>query len=127
MAKILIIDDKPDVRQLFGEGLASLGYTVIMTGEAERVPEVVRSENPDLVLVDPYFKREPRLDLLREIYRENARVPILIVTSCESCRKDPRLSFAADLLIKGFYFDDLTRKVAELLEAKPTVPYSASA
>jgi len=127
VAKIFIIDAKPGVRQLFAEGLASLGYTVIMTGEAERVPEVIRSENPDLVLLDPYFNQEHRLDLLREIHQENARLPILLVTSGESYTNDPCLSFAADLLVRGFYFDELIRKVAELLEAKPTVSYSASA
>jgi DNA-binding response OmpR family regulator len=127
VAKILIVDDKTAVRLPFGEWLASLGYTVIITGDSEMVPEMIRFENPDLVLVDLLFKYEYRLDLLPQIHRENARVPILIVTSRESARKDPRVSFAADLLIRGFYFDDLTRKVIELLEAKPTVPYSASA
>jgi two-component system, OmpR family, phosphate regulon response regulator OmpR len=127
VAKILIVDDKPAVRLHFGEWLASLGYTVIITGDSEMVPEMIRFENPDLVLVDLLFNCEYRLDLLPQIHRENARVPILIVTSRENARKDPRMSFAADLLIRGFYFDDLTRKVIELLEAKPTVPYSASA
>ena len=127
MAKILIIDDKPGVRRVFGEGLASLGYTVIITGEPARAPEVIRFENPDLLLVDPHFKHENRSNLMQEICREDARVPILIMTSCEGCRTDSRLSYAMDILIPGSCFEDLSRKVGELLEAKPTVPYSADA
>ncbi len=115
MAKILIVDDKPGVRQVFAEGLAFEGYTVFISRNPVSIRQVVHCSQPDLVIIDPFIGGKHRWDLLEEIKQLDPHVPVLIVTSLESYRDDPHLSLAAGILIKSFYFDDLLKKVAEMI------------
>jgi DNA-binding NtrC family response regulator len=56
MYTIMIIDDKPGVRELFAVELASEGYNIVTTGEVESIREKIKLSNPDLVLLDLYMK-----------------------------------------------------------------------
>jgi len=118
MANILIVDEKPGVRNIFAEGLAWEGYKVFNVGNPASIRETMQLIRPDLVIIDPLFGGVARWDVLEEIKGEDPKVPILVVTSLESCREEPRLTMASGVLIKSFYFDDLKKKAAEILRPK---------
>jgi DNA-binding NtrC family response regulator len=118
MANILIVDEKPGVRNVFAEGLAWEGYTVFNVGDPASIPETMQLIRPDLVIIDPLFGGVDRWDALEEIKWEDPRVPIIVVTSSERCREEPRLALASEVLIKSFYFDDLKKKAAKFLRPK---------
>ena len=118
MANILIVDEKPGVRNFFAEGLAWEGYKVFNVGTPASIRENMQLIRPDLVIIDPLFRGVARWDALEEIKREDPQVPIIVVTSFESCREEPRLALASEVLIKSFYFDDLKQKAAEFLRPK---------
>ena len=52
MAKILIVDDQPCVRELLSEKLISQGHKVVTEGDAESVRRLLRSSRPDIALLD---------------------------------------------------------------------------
>ncbi len=118
MANILIIDEKPGVRNFFAEGLAWEGYTVFNLGVPASIRENMQLIQPDLVIIDPIFGGIARWDALEEIKREDSRVPILVLTSFERCRREPLLVLASAVLIKPFLLDDLKKKVAGFLRPK---------
>ena len=51
-AKILIIDDDPDFTETTQAMLESGGYEVITAGEGQKGLEMVREEEPDLIILD---------------------------------------------------------------------------
>jgi DNA-binding NtrC family response regulator len=51
-ARILIVDDEPDVRETLGEYLTSEGYKVIFAESALGALSCVREYHPDVVLLD---------------------------------------------------------------------------
>jgi DNA-binding NtrC family response regulator len=118
MANILIVDEKPGVRNVFAEGLAWEGYKVFNTGDPAAIRKTMQLIRPDLVIIDPFFGGAARWDALEEIKGENPRAPIIVVTSSKRCREEPRLALASAVLIKSFYFDDLKKKTAEFLRPK---------
>ncbi len=118
MANILVVDEKPGVRNVFAEGLAWEGYTVFNVGNLASIRENMRMIRPDLVIIDPFFGGIARWDALEEIKGEDPRVPIIVVTSFERCREEPRLALASEVLIKSFYFDDLKKKASQFLRPK---------
>ena len=89
MATILIIDDKPGVRQLLAEELAFQGYTVMTIGNVALVDEIIRFSSFDLVIMDLYMKGQHRWDLFSDIKHQDPHLPVLIVTDFASYRKDP--------------------------------------
>ena len=118
MANILIVDEKPGVRNVFAEGLAWEGYTVFNLGNPAAIRETMQLVRPDLVIIDPFFGGAAHWDALEEIKGEDPRVPIIVVTSSKKCREEPRLVLASAVLVKSFYFDDLKNKAAEILRQK---------
>lgn len=123
MATILMIDDKPGVRQLLAEELAFQGYTVMAIGNVASVSEIIRFSNLDLVILDPYMKGQHRWDLLLDIKHQDPHLPVLIVTDFASYRRDPRSSLTAGLLVKSFDLNILFQKIAEVLQRKEPYPY----
>lgn len=59
MAKILIIEDEKDIRQLITFTLQYAGYQVVAGKDGQEAVELVKQEMPDLILMDV---RMPRLD-----------------------------------------------------------------
>jgi DNA-binding NtrC family response regulator len=125
MAKILIVDDQPCVREIFAEELISEGHQVVTAGDAESVKGHLRFSRLDLVLLDLYLEGPNGIDVLRDIKRERPNLPVIILTAYDSFRADPRLSQADGYVIKSICFDELKEKVADVL-TKERVPKKIS-
>ncbi len=123
MASILLIDEKPGVRRVLAEELAFQGYTVMVLGDAALANEIVKFSHLDLVILDPFLKGQHRWDLLLDIKEENPTVPVLIVTDFPAYRKDPRSQAAAGILVRGFDFEHLLSKIAEILKGRTARRY----
>ncbi|MCB1637133.1 MAG: response regulator, partial [Xanthomonadales bacterium] len=54
-AHILVVDDEPDIRSLVQEILEDEGYAVRSAEGAEPARKAIRSERPDLVLLDVWM------------------------------------------------------------------------
>ena len=124
MANILLFDDKPGVRKLLAEELAFQGYTVMTVGDLALVKEIIKFSSLDLVILDIYVKGQHRWDLFLDIKHQEPHLPVLIVTDSAGYRKDPRATLAAGLLVKSFDFNDLLRKIAEVLQLKQAYTYN---
>ena len=118
MATILLIDDKPGVRQLLAEELAFRGFTVITPGNTALVHEIIKLSNLDLIILDPYLKGEHRWDILLDIKRQEPGLPVLVITEFDYYRRDLRSTLAEGLLVKTFDFDALLQNAGELTEKK---------
>ncbi len=118
MAKILIIDDKAQFRQMLAEELAFRGYTVITLGDRRSIQKEVLLSDPDLILFDPYLGGMHRWDLLETIKNQDPFVPVLIVTDYGRYRRDARVCLADGILIKSCGLKTLIRKIEEMLNGK---------
>lgn len=118
MANILLIDDKPGVRQILAEELAFQDYTVFSTGTISLVHEVIRYSNLDLVIMDPFVKGQHRWDLLLDVKQWDPYLPVIIVTEFANYRRDPRSALSAGLLVKSFDLGELLAKISEVLPRK---------
>lgn len=129
MAKILVVDDQPCVREILAEELIAEGYQVVTAGNAESVEGHLRFSRPDLVLLDLYLDGFNGIGVLEDIKIKCPSLPVIIVTAYDNFRDDPRLSQAAGYVIKSIVFDELKEKVVDVLtkqrlseENSPVVP-----
>ncbi len=82
-AKILTVDDEPDVLELIRFHLAKAGYQVVQAANGRQALEMIRDEKPDLVLLDlmlPDIDGFGICELLRR-NPETASLPIVIVSA----------------------------------------------
>jgi DNA-binding NtrC family response regulator len=112
-ARVLIVDDEPNLREILGESLTARGY-VTETAEtgAEAITAVRNQPPPDVVLLD--LNMPGTLDgraVLRAIGQE---IPVIIVTSISDV-EDARAQLQAgafDFISKPFDLDRVAEVVA---------------
>jgi len=118
MRNILIVDEKSVYREILAEELAAVGYTVLSTGDSRLAQQVIESTRLDLLLLDPRIQGEGRWDLVREIKRKQAQLPILLMTESRPNPGDFILGLAEGFLFKGAYRDELREKLVGILIGK---------
>ena len=120
MAKILAIDESPSIRELLAEELTEEGNVVVSTGDPNLIPEMLRTFEPDLMILDPYVRGEMRKEVLERIKNQKPHLPILIFAA--SYKGDPHQFQADGWVAKSFLFDDLKQKIIKILEKPPWKP-----
>lgn len=118
MAKILIIDEYPSLRELLTEELASEGHQVVALGNSSQFKELITTFTPDLVLLDLYMKGKERWDLLEGIKKQAPNVPVLILTPYANARNGPSQALADGYVVKSSCFDELKVELSERLRGR---------
>lgn len=79
--KILIVDDEPPIRKLLRVGLATQDYAVIEAMNAKVAMELVKSDKPDLIILDLGLPDMSGHELLAKWRGEGMTLPIVILSS----------------------------------------------
>lgn len=129
--KIMIVDDEPLVIRVVKRFLAGDGFTNFVTVEDSRnAMEVVRRENPDVVLLDIMMPNVTGLDLLRERQQDQSMllVPFIILSanSENQIKREALALGATDFLSKPVDASDLTVRVRNSLTVKRHQDYLAN-
>ena len=80
MYKILICDDQKDIVSALEIYLAPEGYTLLTAYDGLQAVEVVREQEPHLILLDVMMPRLDGIGALKQI-RQFSNVPIILVTA----------------------------------------------
>ena len=80
MARILVIDDEPQVRRLLQIMLARAGHDVVEAADGMEGLAAVRARRPDLVVTDILMPNKEGIETIRELRREAPELPILVIS-----------------------------------------------
>jgi DNA-binding NtrC family response regulator len=116
--RVLIIDDDESLRKVIGYMLEEAGYDVDRAASAEEGLRLVESRRPDLVLSDIKMPKRDGIELLADIKRIDATIPVVILTAFASVETavEAMKRGATDYLTKPISRDDLTMTVAKTLK-----------
>ncbi len=83
MARILVVDDSPDVRLALATILEDAGHDVVEAEDGEQVFDLAISERPDLVLLDVMMPRVNGFDALATLKADTRTnpIPVIMVTA----------------------------------------------
>src|ERR1700722_9337557 len=119
-AKILVVDDEPQVRRALRAILTGNGCSVIEVRDGEEALEEMKVDRPDLVLLDINMPGIDGFETCRRI-REASDVPIIMVT-VRGSEKDKVLALDAgadDYLVKPFGTQELLARVRAAVRRVP--------
>ncbi|MXW48789.1 MAG: response regulator [Gammaproteobacteria bacterium] len=124
--RVLVVDDDPRTLRQVGDALASGGYIPLVTGDPAEVQDLLRSERPDLVLLDLVLPGTDGIELMTNI-PELANLPVVFISGYGRDETIARAleSGAADYIVKPFSPTELRARVGAALrrrvEAEPFV------
>jgi len=120
-ATILVVDDEPQLRRVMRTTLTDLGYTVIDAKTGEDALELLRHDQPDLILLDLNMPGIGGLETCRAI-RETSEVPIIILSVRNTEREKVQAldAGADDYVSKPFGIQELLARIRAALRRSPT-------
>jgi DNA-binding NtrC family response regulator len=116
--RILVVEDEEKLRRVIELHLVSLGFEVDKAATAEEGLKIV--DRADLVLTDFKLPNMDGLQLLGLIRRQNAQVPVVVMTAYGSIETavESMKAGATDFLLKPFSLDHLMQVIHKALEVR---------
>jgi len=117
MKKILIIEDEPNIRELVLYNLKSNGYEGVGAEDGITGMEKIKTENPDLILIDIMLPGKNGMDICRELRQNGDKRPIIMLTA-KSDEADRVLGLeygADDYISKPFGIRELMARIMAVL------------
>jgi DNA-binding NtrC family response regulator len=116
--RILVVEDEEKLRRVIELQLAGSGFDVEKAASAEEGLKVV--DRADLVLTDLKLPKMDGLEFLTVIRRQNANVPVVMMTAFGSVETavGAMKAGATDFLLKPFSLDHLMQVVHKALEVR---------
>lgn len=92
-AKVLIVEDDSDVRRLYAIGLNKCGFEVKLAANGAEAVDRIRTENPDIILLDWLMPLMDGSEVLTRIGENGSRdVPVIVVSGQPAPEElDPRI------------------------------------
>ncbi len=122
-AKILVVDDEPQIRRMMRATLTGSGHQVDEARTGEEGLEKFREFLPDLVLLDLNMPGMGGLETCREM-RNGSDVPIIILTvrNAEKEKVEALDAGADDYVCKPFGMQELLARIRAALRRAPGSP-----
>jgi len=119
-AKILVVDDDPNVQRLLQYTLKQEGYEVVVAGDGAEGFRLWGAEAPDLILLDVMLPKLDGYQVATKIRTEegtSGHVPIIMLTAEREVEQKVRglRAGADDYLIKPFHPAELMARIKSLL------------
>jgi CheY-like chemotaxis protein len=118
-ARVLVIDDNPDIQDIVVLALADEPYEVVTADHGAAALEVLGQWRPDVILLDLEMPVIDGSEFAR-IYRQTPgpHAPIVILSAAVDARAKARELGAAATLPKPFDLDELLEMVARLARGR---------
>ena len=124
--KVLLLDDDDKLRSVLKEYLEGYGFRIVDLPDGLAALSTIRSESPDIVILDVMMPRKDGFDVLKEI-RTEFSVPVIMLTARDTeIDRVVGLELGADdYVVKPFSVRELLARVRNVLR-RVTAPENNS-
>jgi two-component system KDP operon response regulator KdpE len=122
-ARILIVDDEPQIRRALQVGLEDHGYAVTTAVSGEEALAAVIARKPDVIVMDLLMPGMTGVEVTRRV-REQSRVPIIVLSAvtAENKKVEALEVGADDYVTKPFSTAELLARIKSVLRRAANVP-----
>lgn len=112
-ARILIVDDDPEITSALARGLALHGYDTISENRADAALQRFRQCPLNAAIIDVMIGSDSGIDLVRSVRRTGNATPILMLSALSEVEDRARglEAGADDYIVKPFSFDELVARL----------------
>lgn len=115
-ARVLVIDDEPQIRKFIDISLRSQGYKTLLAETAQEGLSMLASKGADIVILDLGLPDRDGQDVLKEL-RQWSRVPVIVLTVRSGEEEKVALldAGANDYVTKPFGVEELMARIRAFL------------
>jgi DNA-binding response OmpR family regulator len=126
MARILVVEDEPDIALGLKLDLSNEGYSVQTESDGIAASRIARSSEWDLIILDVMLPGRDGFEICRDVRQAGITSPILMLTArAHEAEKVMGLDTGADdYVVKPFSPRELRARVRALLRRAPSAPGS---
>jgi DNA-binding NtrC family response regulator len=118
--KILIVDDEESTRELLAHLVEMEGLTPLVATDGEMALNILRTEHPDLLLVDQRMPGLTGLEVLRRAREINGDLPVIVLNGYEAARNavEAMQAGAYNYLARPFSLEEVIQLVFQALQER---------
>ncbi len=127
-AKILVVDDEPNIRELLSVSLKFAGFSVAVAENGKEALEIEREFQADLVVLDIMLPDMDGFQVLRHLREREERLPVLFLTAKDDVQdKIQGLTIGGDdYITKPFSLEEVIARIRTVLRrTHPSEPESS--
>lgn len=121
-AKILVVDDEPNIVQTLKDRLEMNDYVVVTAGNGDEGLKQAREEEPDLILLDVIMPILDGHEMLEKLRRQpwGTDISVIMLTARSQAQdiQRARVCNIDDYIIKPFDLSELLEKIENILERR---------
>lgn len=113
----VIVDDDPDLVNIFSELLKTIDVNIIgIGGTGKEAIRIVKNLKPDILFLDIHMPELNGVEALKEINRQTPKTHVIIMTSDISVDKNELANYgSSSIIFKPFNMDEII-KVIEVIK-----------
>jgi len=117
-ARVLVVDDEPNIVDVVSMALRHHGFEVESAGTGAGAVARVRERRPDVVVLDVMLPDMDGFEVARRLDAEHARVPIVFLTARDAMADKLRglTTGGGDYVTKPFSLEELIARLRNLLQ-----------
>ena len=118
-ARVLAVDDEPQMLRLVRNTLTDAGYTPIVTGDPNEALRLIEVEKPDLILLDLMLPGAGGIELMKPIF-QITDAPVIFLSGRDGERDVVRAfeAGADDYIVKPFSPTELAARIEAVLRRR---------
>ena len=126
MAKILVIDDEPNVRALLDVILRSKGHAVILADNGWAGLQLYNQEHPDVIFLDLNMPKLDGMAVLKQIRNVDPKQPVIVLTgdTKPETERQVRALGVSEYIVKGSSLHAVEDTLKRLLKTPIPSPSS---
>lgn len=116
-ARLLVVDDEPNIRDLLASSLRFAGFEVITAADGASAFHLATTENPDLIVLDVMLPDMDGFTVTRRLRNAGTRIPVLFLTARDDMRdKIQGLTVGGDdYVTKPFGLEEVVARIRAIL------------
>ncbi len=116
-ARLLVVDDEPNIVELLAASLRYAGFEVDTAASGEQAVELARRSAPDLVVLDVMMPGLDGFGVVRRLRGDGIRVPVLFLTARDATEdKVSGLTLGGDdYVTKPFSLEEVIARIRAIL------------
>ncbi|OMH31526.1 response regulator transcription factor [Tersicoccus sp. Bi-70] len=116
-ARLLVVDDEPNIRELLSTSLRFAGFDVVAAGNGRDALTAAETHNPDLVVLDVMLPDMDGFTVTRKLRASGRHCPVLFLTARDDTEdKVTGLTVGGDdYVTKPFSLDEVVARIRAVL------------